>query len=121
MRKALFIFSVALAIPTLFASAQGAKSYALQSPDGHLRVSVYVDTSIRWSISAGDQITMLPSQIGMQLDNRVIGEQARVISAKSRHVNEVIAALNYKKDTINNNYNQLLLACRGDFTVEFRV
>ncbi len=57
----------------------------------------------------------------MTLKNgEVLGNNSEIRNSKSEKIINQIAALNYKKDTVQNNYSQLTLNCKGDFGIIFR-
>ncbi|MEP6467118.1 MAG: glycoside hydrolase family 97 N-terminal domain-containing protein, partial [Parafilimonas sp.] len=114
-------FSLLIFIFTTSLHAQKAKSYDLQSPNGNIMLHVDVTNKIVWSIKDKDQTIIEPSSISMQLQNEVLGDNAIIISSKTEKINNVINAINYIKSTIPDNYNQLILNCKNDYGIIFRV
>src|SRR5690606_15025501 len=51
----------------------------------------------------------------------VLGHDVRVRSAKTSSVNEVIPSPFYKRSEIKDTYNEMVLRCRGDYGIIFRV
>ncbi len=103
-------------------SAQKDKSFHVSSPDNKLQVEIITGETTRWSVSHSGQVILDPSAISLQLaTGEIIGKNASITGAKTQSVNESIVAVNYKKDKIENNYNQLALACKGDYGIIFRV
>ncbi len=100
--------------------AQKAKDFNLTSPDGNIAVKVATGNKIQWSVQHKGQQVIAPSAISMLLESGIIGDNAAVNSAPARKVNAVIKAINYKKATINDLYNELTLNCKGDYGVIFR-
>ena len=98
------------------------KTYELRSPNGAITIHVTVDDHLHWSVDHKGEPAILPSEIGLQLQNgEVLGENAKVLSAKTRTVNTTITPVNYKKATIQDQYAELILHCTGDYDVIFRV
>jgi alpha-glucosidase len=106
-------------LPSLLLAQKG-KTYELKSQDGNISVKIEAGSKLQWSVQhKGDQI-IAPSTISMQLDNVVLGDNAAISSAPAKKVNAVINAINYKKATIPDQYNELTLNCKGDYGVIFR-
>ena len=102
-------------------SAQQSKKYEVKSQDGNITVLVEAGTKLQWSVLHKGQQIIAPSSISLQLANGVLGDNAAVSSAPTKKVNAVINAINYKKATITDQYNELTLHCKGDYGVIFRV
>jgi alpha-glucosidase len=100
--------------------AQKGKTYELKSPDGNISVKVETDYKLQWSVQFKGQQIIAPSAISLQLDHAVLGDNAVIISAPVKKINVIIHAINYKKTTISDQYNELTLNCKGDYGVIFR-
>ena len=110
-----------LASSTLL-TAQKSKSYDLKSPDGNISLHLEAADKLQWSVMHKGQPIIIPSAISLQLESgEVLGDKARITSAPMQKVNTTIQAINYKKSTIADQYNQLTLNCKGDYGVIFRV
>lgn len=114
------IITIALLVLPVISFSQKTKSYGLTSPDAKIKISIAVGDKLQWSVQQSGQQLILPSDISLQLSDEVLGEQAKVISAPTEKVNTSFKTFNYKKATINDQYNQLTLNCRGDYGVIFR-
>jgi len=102
-------------------NAQINKSYEIKSPDGKISFKIESGSMLRWSVFFEKQQILAPSEIGLQLENGVIlGENAKIISTKTENVNTSFAAINYKRLKITDNYNQLIINCKGDFGLIIR-
>ena len=109
-------------LPFTTLHAQKSKRYEVRSPDGRISVALQAGNKLQWSVEHKGQQMIVPSLISLQLaDHSILGENASVSSAPTRKVNAVINAINYKKATIPDQYNELTLNCKGDFGVIFRV
>ena len=101
--------------------AQKNKSLQVTSPDGAIIVNVEAGVKLEWSIKHKGQLIILPSAIGLQLESgEVPGDDPKITSSKMEKVKKEISAINYKKATILDEYNQLTIRCKGDFGVLFR-
>ncbi|HYO22419.1 MAG TPA: glycoside hydrolase family 97 N-terminal domain-containing protein, partial [Flavisolibacter sp.] len=103
------------------ATAQKAKQYELSSPDRRTKVTVQAGQELSWSVVQENTIVLQPSAIALQLSNgEVLGKDVQVKKATPSSANNTIQATLYKKATINDQYNQLLLQCKGDWGIIFR-
>ena len=101
--------------------AQKSKSFNITSPDGNIQLKVGAGSKLQWSVTHQSQAIIAPSSISLKLQSgEVLGDNAQITSSKNEKVNNKIAALNYKKDTVEDNYTQLTLNCNGDYGVIFR-
>jgi len=103
------------------AVAAFATNYHLASPDGRLAVDVEVGDTIRYSLAAGERRLIEPSVISLTLaDNEKLGGKQVIKEAHTDSVNETITPPFYKKKTIKDEYNRLLLRYEGQYALEFR-
>ena len=110
-----------LLLSTGIGKAQKSKNFQLLSPNGDLTVNITTDTKLQWSVLHKLQNIIMPSAISMQLkDGSLLGDNMVITSTKVIRVKEVIDAINYKKDKIDNVYNQLLINCKGAYGIIFR-
>ena len=110
-----------LLLSTAITNAQKSKSFQLLSPDGNIKVVISSGAKLEWSVQQKAENIIMPSVIAMKVKDGVLfGENAIITSTKVTSVNEVIDAINYKKNKIENVYNQLLLNCNGEYGIIFR-
>lgn len=101
--------------------AQKTKSYSVASPDGANVIKIDAGDKLTWSVSNKSQAVLAASSISLQLTTgEMLGDKASVTSAKTDKVATTINAINYKKKVIQDNYNQLILNCKGDYGIIFR-
>jgi alpha-glucosidase len=118
LKKISFLFPVVLSFQL---QAQKSKSFTLASPDGNIQLKVVADDKLQWTVTHQEQAIIAPSVISLTLQNgEVFGSNPQIKNSKSEKINNKIAALNYKKDTVDDNYSQLTLNCKGDYGVIFR-
>ncbi len=117
----LSLFLLAGMFPFLTNATPQPKAYELKSPNGVIVVHIAVDGRIRWSVDHKGEPVIVPSEIGLQLeDGEMLGDNARILATHSQAVNTSITPLNYKKATIKDQYDQLTLNCEGDYSIVFR-
>jgi len=107
------LFLLLITIPSI---AQ--KSYQLNSPDGQLQVNIVISDSIKYSVLHKGSVVLSPSVIYMKLgDEKNFGIHAKVKQAKTTSLKQEIAANFYKRNSIIDEYKELVL----DFTAAFRL
>ncbi len=111
-----------LVLSSTILSAQKNKSFEIKSPDNKIALKFDVGAKMQWSVQHDGQQIIAPSAISMQLDGgETLGNNAKISSSKIEKMDQLIAAINYKKKTIQDQYNQITINCKGDFGVIFRV
>jgi len=102
--------------------SQQKQNFTVNSPDGKIEVTVAVSDKISWTISHQKDLILAPSEMSMTLDeNTVLGKNPVVLNTKKESVNTEFETPLYKKKTVQNKYNQLVLNFKNDFSIEFRV
>lgn len=111
------LFTTLVVTPILMA-----QEYKLYSPNEKIQVAISNSKSLKWSVSINKQPVISDGSIAMTLASGDTwgGEGAKITSAKSERKTSQIQALNYKKDIIDDSYNQLTLQCRGNYQIIFR-
>jgi len=103
------------------------KNFMMLSPDGAIQLTVEAGKKLQWSVTHQSQVIIAPSSISLTLQTgEVLGADPKIrtlpsIGAKSESINNKVAALNYKKNVVEDHCNQLTLDCKGDYGVIFRV
>ncbi len=122
MNKKIVALFCMLLLTVTFLKAQKSKDFEVKSPDENITLHVSVNEKLQWSVWHKGQQIITPSPLSLQLeDGTVLGDQAKVIGSKIENINTVITAINYKKASIPDQYQQLTVNCKGDFSVLFRV
>ena len=101
-----------------------AEDHQLTSPDGKLTVTISTDQCLRWSVDYEKTKVILSSEIGLKatLSKKDIafGNNVRVSSVTRKTVDTSFPTPFYRKASVKDHYNQLTLACKEGFSVEFR-
>lgn len=102
--------------------ANSQKTYNLESPQKKINVTITTDDDfIKYSVTHGNTIIINDTPISMELsDGKVLGAAPVVRSFKNESVNETIKTDFYKKEHIENNYNELTLNFKGYYSIQFR-
>ena len=118
MKKKLFLTFLLI---TSFLWTSGQKATVLKSPDGKLSVSVTLSDKIYYSVSDGEDVLLKDCFLQMDLGSEVLGKNPKLSSKKqTSYSTEIKPVVPLKFSTIENNYNQLRLNFKGNYSVEFR-
>ncbi|MCO5950669.1 glycoside hydrolase family 97 N-terminal domain-containing protein [Mucilaginibacter sp. RT5R15] len=103
------------------AMAQSAKTYQVKSPDGKISVNISAGSTVTWAVNHEGTEIITPSEISITLDNGdVLGKNAAVKKATASSTNSTIATPIYKKTQVQDNFNQLIINFKGDYSLIFR-
>ena len=98
-----------------------AKTYSLTSPDGTISVSVNVADNVTYSVSRNGHVALENCAIAMETSVATYGAQPKVKSAKTSEHRGVYRPYNhYKAREVADNYNELKLAFKDNWILEFR-
>lgn len=104
------------------ASLLYAKQFEIISPDNKLSVKLNVGEKVNYSICAEDEVLINPSEIALILeDGTVFGNNPRIKNIKRTFIDEQIKTFFYKKSEIRDNYNELRIDFKDNFSIIFRV
>lgn len=121
MRNIRFVFTfmwVAMASLSLQAAD---RDLVLKSPDGSLEVIIGTEGQLSYSVKHNNRVLLDKSPVGLVLEDKILGEQARVSRAKKRSsVKENIVSPHYRFSSFHVVYNELDLKLKGDYGVIFR-
>ncbi|MEN2400506.1 glycoside hydrolase family 97 protein [Flavobacterium sp. MC2016-06] len=119
MKKIIYLFFTLFFLN--FSSAQKKQDFVLISPNGKIKVTIAVNDKITWSILHEKDIVLAPSAMSLTLDqNEILGKNAVVINSKKETINTSFESPFYKKKSVQNHYNQLILNFKNDFSIEYR-
>src|SRR6476659_6340505 len=120
MRKITLTFLIVITSVTL--CAQKNKLFTLSSPNGEIQLKVEAGEKVQWSVIHQSTTVIAPSSISLKMQGggEILGDNAKISSSKNERINNKIPALHYKKDTVEENYSQLTLNCKGDYGIIFR-
>ena len=109
----LFLFNICL--------SQQPQDFTLASPNGKIKVSILINEKITWSVSHEKDLILAPSAISLALDqNEILGKNATLLNSKREKVNQTFESPFYKKSSVKNQYNLLVLNFKNDFSIEYR-
>lgn len=99
----------------------GQEKQELTSPDGNIHISINTKGELSYNIAYQEEVLLENCQLGMQINERKLGNNLQLKSVKRQRNKEVLKpVVPFKFSTIENEYNQLLLKFGGNYSVEFR-
>jgi len=114
-----FLYGIILAF--LSTSVGIAQVLHVKSPNGKIDMALESGAKISWSVKHENTEVIAPSTISLTLGNGVVlGNNVKVISAKNSKVNSSFATPIYKKKTVIDEYNQVVVTFKGDFGLILR-
>ena len=118
------VFSLSLFLCMLFSHTTGhaqSKSFEVKSPDEQITLSVNTGKEISWQVNHGQTKVITPSTISLTLaTGEVLGKNVKITKAVRKEVNSSFPTPFYKKSHVIDHYNQLILQCAGNYSIEFR-
>lgn len=101
----------------------GVNNYTLNSPDGRLKLEVYTDKGIFYTLYYGEQQLLKPSRIAMMTDRPQADhwENVSVSRSKERQLSETIQAPFYRVKEFGVSCNELDLRLNNGFSLIFRL
>ncbi len=111
-----------LTITSISVSAQKSRGFEVKSLDGKIVLNVEVGSQLLWSVNHLDRQIISASSISLQLQNgEILGKDVKLTGSSLESFNTEIHPVLYKKSVIHDEYNQLTLKCKGDYSIVFRV
>jgi len=93
----------------------------VKSPNGKIDIALESGAKISWSVKHENTEVIAPSTISLTLgDGVVLGNNAKIISAKNSKVNTTFATPIYKKESVVDEYNQVVVTFKGGFGLILR-
>ena len=114
-----FFSTLLLACILPFAAGAAAKTWTLVSPDGRIKAEVSASGKVTYSVTFDGKVVLAPSEISMTLGDGTVFGSGKVTKSLTFKNNETIPAVAYKKATVKDVYNALVLTFK-DCLVEFR-
>ena len=114
------LLSICLLMYSLTVAAQE-KIFQVFSPSKAIEINITAGKTISWAVKHKQTVVALPSIISIQLKNgKVLGENVTVNATKENAVNEKIKTVAYKKDWVENKYNEFIINFKDGFGLIFR-
>lgn len=97
------------------------KQLAVSSPDGKIVISVNTSNGISYSVTMDGETLLEPSALSVSLEDGSIygGANDKLVKASTKSVSNTLHPIIYRKDVIEDNYNELTLKYKS-YSVLFR-
>ncbi|MCC9137815.1 glycoside hydrolase family 97 protein [Pontibacter silvestris] len=97
------------------------QTYTVQSPDGKIKATVVFKGQLTYTVTHETDVVIAPSPISMQLANgEALGVSPRLKNVKRNSVNQTFQTPVYKRSEVQDQYNELVINFKGDYSVIFR-
>lgn len=118
MKRVLLFVFISLSAMNIAAQNQ----FTLKSPDNKIRTNIEISNAgITYSVSHNGDLMLDKSPVSMKLsDGKSFGIKPSLLRSSTRSINEIIKATIYKKAEIKDNYNELTLKFKNDYSIIFR-
>lgn len=101
--------------------AYGQKKAELTSPNGNIKVELSIADKIYYTVSSDNQVLLKDNSLLLNLRNEALGQHPQLAKQKTTTANETLTpVIPLKYSTVKNEYNQLTLTFKGNYSVEFR-
>lgn len=118
MKKFYFLM---LCLLTLSVSAIAQTVKSVSSPDGNIKVDVRIGNGITYDVYCGEEKVLTDCRMSMDIEGNVLGSLPKLQSVKRQKVNDVKRPfLKLKFAEVPNNYNEMTLVMKGNYSVVFR-
>lgn len=115
------ILMVAMLFPFMAIAQSKTKQYKVNSPDKKIEFILNVGQKIWLSANYNEQSVLDHSEISMQLETQILGENPKVISSEKQRIDEIIHPIIREKTAIiKNNCNELRIDFKNDFYLILR-
>lgn len=121
--KSVFVKAIPFSVfMMLGVNAYSQKVYELSDLSGSVNVTVSVDEgNVAYSVSKDGEVMIRKSPVSMSISNGdVWGKDAKVKRVKRRSVDEDIFPPLYRKDKIENEYNEMTISFKDGYSLIFR-
>lgn len=114
------LLQIALCLLPLCA-LQSQKQIKLTSPDENILLTLDISDKIAYTVSCDDKVLYECSHLQMILKDETLGEKPKLLKQKRKKVSEELTpVVPLKFSTIRNEYQQLILNFKGNYSLEFR-
>jgi len=115
------IFLMCLTICAAVFNTYAQKKVSLSSPNGEMKVDINISDKIYYTITHNDDALLIDSYLQLVLKNETLGQNPKLQNQKKTTVKEILSpVVPLKFSSVNNEYNQLTLTFKGNYSVEFR-
>lgn len=113
------IFGLSLCVLCL-GTTVWAGDYVLTSPGKTLKVNINVGNTVSYSVFHQDKMLMKNNELALELENKVLGEDAAVKRVSQNHRKEQIPAFYYRCADFDTEYNEMKISFKDGYSLIFR-
>src|SRR5205807_479725 len=96
-------------------------NYAVKSPDGRIEVRIRATDRIKYDVLLNGKPLLQDSTLSVKVDQKSLGMNPKVLSAKERSVDQVLEpVVRQKFAKIRENYKEIRLEMESGYAVTFR-
>lgn len=104
-----------------FGSTEAKSEWQLQSPDRRIEIRIHTSGHVQYDVLLKDRPLLIGSSISINVDHKTLGADPKVITTKTRSVDEILEpTIRQKFSKIPENYNELRLDMDGGYAIIFR-
>jgi alpha-glucosidase len=98
-----------------------AKDLSFSSPDGRITSIIHITDKISYSVLLNSKEIIAPSEISLKVNETILGQDPKLKKSFTRYVSrELIPVVKQKSAVIKDEYNELVMNFKGDFSLVFR-
>lgn len=95
--------------------------YKLYSPDNKILVCLNTDNRLSYSVFSEDIQLLSSSLISLTVNEKILGNAPKLISKSQNNVNQQVKPKIYKKDIVDDCYNEYVFNFKQSYSVIFRL
>lgn len=99
------------------------RSFLLYSPDSSLHLRVNIQDKLSWALYAGDQLLTQSASVDIEIGGQGnMSDKLMISDSRISSLKETLSVpVPYRKKTIIESYNQLVIVFRSPFAIQFRM
>ncbi|HQZ25017.1 MAG TPA: glycoside hydrolase family 97 protein [Flavobacterium sp.] len=119
MKKIITVVIALFLISPIF--AQKKQNLQLLSPNGKIEVTIALSDKITWKIAHEKGTVLSASPMSMTInEGEILGKNPILLNSKKESIRTSFETPLYKKKSVQDHYNQLVLNFKGNFSLEYR-
>lgn len=120
MKRIIFLFLLAFGL--FFSEALSGQEYKLTSPNNEIMVTIRINEKVTWTVDYKEKSVLENCPVSVMLNsNKILGNNSKITRSHPTSVNQIInSVVPTKKSVISDNYNELALSFKENFSLVFR-
>jgi alpha-glucosidase len=122
MNRKFLLVTVIFLLTSVSVNAQKRRNLEVISPDSNIVLNIETGSKILWSVTHKGEVIISPSAAAMETGTgEIFGAYPVIKSSVTEKIRSRIKAFNYRKEIIDDRYNQITLSFKNDYGMIFRV